>query len=337
MSHAIRRVVPLGNSANASITITDPGLRMIQRGAGIISGTYVGNIRGGIEASINGGAYELLDASPNGGVFSGSMNAGGRGTLSCRFIYEPQIVDTDADVNIGDIYVVMGDSNGAGRATSAAQAGASDVQYAQDGTWKAHQEAAVENTGTWAANASAVYPVLDNFSKGSMWGALAALLFTNTGIPAAFAPCAKGSTKAVNWAPNTSTSTLYGAALAHAKDLGDGTGTDHKALILLLGTNDVTATAAATFQTQYEAIVDGWFGHTGRPTVCCLISKQGVNGTDADGIRAAIQNVINSNANALQGPDFDGDWTNGTVHYLSTTDINTCAASASAALELLFH
>jgi len=83
-----------------------------------ITGWYSGSPTS-IEARFAGGDWTEIDGSPSGGRFSGTLaGQSGQGTLEVRFANDTGKSTSVANVGIGDIFVVAGQSNAEGRATN---------------------------------------------------------------------------------------------------------------------------------------------------------------------------------------------------------------------------
>lgn len=328
-------------SASAALAITSPVQYQCQQRSGstgtlFITGTASAIPAGGIEASFNGGAYATIVANP-GGTWSGSLSGQtpGQGTLTVRAVNDTGITASVADVSLGDIYIVAGDSNHSGRATTAGTYlpatgnGLVASLYGNDGTWKVMQENHSAAAGAFDDPASSVYTVNDDSSaRGSYFGRLAAKIMDNQSIPVAFVPCALGGSSAGSWAPSTSTSTLYGAALARANAVSN-----HQAMLLLVGTNDVISgdAAVALYEARLTAIVQDWYSRTGRKVVVCIINTADIDAGRAASVRALQATVIADNPDScISGPDFDGDWAS--LHYANATECETAATSMYNAL-----
>lgn len=339
----------------ATLAITTPvQYKMHQRNGSnqasiAIAGTHSGIVSGGIEASFNGGAYQTIVASPSGGTFSGTLTtqAIGQGTLTVRCVDSPSSLATKATVGVGDIYVITGDSNHYGAADDVVQPSSSNglvsVVYKNNGTWAEHTENN-SATGAFADPTDTVYSGAGTASaKGSYFGALATLIMNNAEVPVAFIPQGIGSTTIANWATGTAggggpagfnvnfSQDVMGCRI---RDAGGGTGTDiiaHKAVLCTLGTNG-GGTDQADYETKLNAMVDGWMTYHGGKTVLCLPASPG-----NAWVVAGTQAVINSNADALQGPDFDGVWSADGIHYLTTASINAAAKAMWDALNALFY
>ncbi len=177
-------------------------------GAITITGTYTGSPTA-IEASFNGGAYSTIVASPSGGSYSGSLTsqAQGQGTLTVRFTNDTSISSTVADVGIGDVVLIVGQSNAEGRLA----AGQSYSHATLKGTMYAHGASA------WANLAD---PTDAGTSSGSFWPLLATEWMADQGVPVAFITAADGGTALVGgpWLPPSGAN--YTGALARVTAAG---------------------------------------------------------------------------------------------------------------------
>ena len=311
-----------------SVAITSPvAYQMLQRstttGDIAITGTYSGLVSGGIQARFNGGAWTTIAATPSGGTFSGTLaaQAVGQGSLEVRFSDSFATTASKAFVGIGDVYIVIGDSNHSGRATtSTVQASSSNglvaTEFGRDGIWLPHQESTT-STGSWDAPNG----------QGSYFGALSALIMNNASVPVAFTPAAQGSTSLEGWSDTTHGANqywLYGMGLQRALDAGSS----RKAILCLLGTNGDALDAAGS-ELAYNNIVNAYKAALGVPTV--LFKAVGASDININ----ARANVLASNPDALAGPDFSGAWAG--THYLTSAEINVAAGRAWAALQPLFY
>jgi hypothetical protein len=331
--------IEVGDPFTATLAITSPvQYRTFQRSpttADIaITGTHSGIVSGGIEASFNGGAYQTIVASPTGSTFSGTLTAQavGQGTLRVRCVNAPGSSATKANISVGDIYIVIGDSNHSGRATTSTvqpspQGGITAIEYTADGVWRPLQENTTY-TGAFDDPAGALYATGSTSAAGSYFGALSNLMLANNGgIPVAFVPCAMGSTTLDEWSitsNGTNIFWLYGRALSRARDIGY----THKAALCLLGTNVGSLDEAGSIS-AYNTLINSWFADTGAPTVLYYA----VNATTAN--NNAVASVLSSNSHAKAGPTFVGAWTG--VHYLTAAEINVAAGRAWTALQALFY
>lgn len=117
---------PTDRSSNA-ITATFPQPRQtIQHASRVanipVSGQYThdGTPPTSIEARFNGGSWAVVDASPAGGQFDGTLanQSAGQGTLEVRFSNATGVTDSVANVAVGEVVFAAGQSNISGRGTN---------------------------------------------------------------------------------------------------------------------------------------------------------------------------------------------------------------------------
>lgn len=229
-----------------AITITRPqAYQVYKRSGGLaditISGTYTGTPTS-IQASWNGGAYQTIVASPAGGVYSGTLPAqpSGQGALTVRFSND---VAQNASVNfvgVGDVYLVIGQSNAAGSGVA--------MQSYTHATLKA---------AMWKIGASAWQEMADptHISGGSCWPLLATLYMAGASAPFAIIGCGVGSTSLVvagkEWQKGNS---AYNQALATLTASGVNGVT---AILMLQGEGDANLGASqVAYQTALSQMLD---------------------------------------------------------------------------------
>lgn len=168
-----------------SITLTSPiQYQTFQRsgttGNISIAGTYLGSPTS-IEASFAGGDYEEIDGSPSGNAFSATMSVPqGQGTLTVRFSNDTGINDSVTDVGVGDVFIIIGDSNAEGRATnpqSYTHATLKSTAFNQDDEWIDGND-----------------PIDTGAVNGSVWPLLATLIMGDQGVPVSFITVGTGGT-----------------------------------------------------------------------------------------------------------------------------------------------
>lgn len=232
-------------STSGTITITSPvQYQTFQRDGSDeadieIAGTYTGGpATKEIEASFNGGAYATIDTGA-GGNFSGTLTgqAAGQGTLTVRFVNETGLLNTVADVGIGDVFLVAGQSNAVG------------LLDAQNNYSHATLKAAAftDHAGTGAEWIEGNDPWVSSINLGSIWPLLATRHMADQSVPAAFIQAAAGgtslrdgSTNQWYWSkrrPDTGAAgTGYANAITRVTDSGvNGV----KAVLWIQGENDI--------------------------------------------------------------------------------------------------
>lgn len=253
-------------------------------GAISITGTYTGSPTA-IEASFNGGSYVTIDASPAGGNFSGTLTGqtAGQGTLTVRFTNDTDVNDTVADVGIGDIVLVVGQSNAEGRLAAA--------QSYSHGSLK----------GTMYAQGASAWAELDDptdsgTSSGSYWPLLATEWLADQSVPVAFITAAAGGTAMTSW---TQGAAQYNAALARVTASGVNA---VRLVIKYQGESD--ALAAATREDYLADITDETDGYAadvaGAPKTLVFMFAQST-GMDEQ-VPLAISDGWEAGGNIIGGP-----------------------------------
>lgn len=323
-----------------SITFTVPNTpataavpyRLFQRDASNnatvrITGTYVGTPTN-IESRWKGGTWTTLVASPIGGTFDTTrvLSGVGQGALEIRFSNATTITASIAAVGVGDVYLVIGQSNHVGKSAIYVPAVAPvgnpswlPIERDKAGTWRHN----VETAGVKFDDATgAIYSVhADPTPTGSYFGNLATRIMA-VGVPCAFIPLAMGSTSIAAWAVNLSTTWLYGAALATATAIGD-----YKAVLWWQGeSNSGDGTTRATYESALNVLVNDWYTRTGKKWALmninatgCGVGSAGTSSSDNgfNAIHAAIASVAETNANVVGIADMNGAFS-GSVHYGTT-------------------
>lgn len=303
-------------SAQTISAVTPAPWKVFQRsgstGPIAITGTYTGTPTQ-IEASFNGGSFATIDAAPAGGVFSGTLSsqAQGRGTLTIRFTNNTAISTTVANVGVGDVFLIGGDSIAEGRGTNPqVYSGASKLSaFRQDDAW-------IEGND----------PIDTGTSSGSHWPLLATLLIADQSVPIAFITTATGSTdvagSANEWADGNS---AYLAALQQVTDSGVNA---VKGVLMHLGPNAIvnaSTLSQATYNAAIDAMASGFNDDlAGTPKVAVVVCGEVSTGSPPDrraaedNIRAAVIQAWGDNADVAIGPVLiDQDYSDG-VH--PTTD-----------------
>jgi hypothetical protein len=285
-----------------------------------ITGTYSGSPTS-IQYSWGGSAWATLVATPSGGTFDATVNLQGpaQGDLAVRFGNNTAITASIPAIGVGDVYMVIGQSNNVGKSpvyvapvAPAAHPTWVSTELGKDGVWKQHRET---SSAIFDDGANATYPVqVDPSPAGSYFGALASKIMAG-GVPVAFVPCALGSTSIATWAVSTATTTLYGAALARAAQIGD-----HKAVIWWQGEADTFSTPTqAEHEASLNALINDWFARTGRKWFVWAINATGC-GSNFQPIHDAIVHVGQTNTNCSGYADLNGAFTS-SVHYGTLAEI----------------
>lgn len=320
-----------------SLTITTPKAFEVHQRSGStgtiqISGTVAGATED-IEASFNGGAYVTIAAAVAAGSFSGTLTgqAQGQGTLTVRKKITTATSATVANVGIGDVFVVGGDSISEGRGTNAqsyTHATLKAAKFTQADAWGEGNDGI--DTGT---------------TSGSHWPLLATQIMADQGVPVAFISVGTGSTD------------VAGSANSWAKPGGEYTGltsqvTDStvltvKGVLMHLGPNAVVNASTLSLAT-YNAALDTLASNlatdvAGAPKLNIGIFGEVSTGSPPDrvsalnNLRGAIIQALGDNANVKPGPCLiDLNYSDG-VHPQSDADLQAVAARWWLALSETYY
>lgn len=289
-------------SSAESLTLTTPKQYEVHQRSGStgsiqISGT-VGGSTEDIEASFNGGAYATIASAVAPGSFSGTLTTQGQGqgTLTVRKKTTTSTAATVADVGIGDVFVVGGDSISEGRGTNAqsyAHATLKAGKFTQADAWGNGNDGI--DTGT---------------SNGSHWPLLATHIMEDQGVPVAFVSVGTGSTDV---AGSANTWAKPGAEYTGlTNQVTDSTVSGVKAVLMHLGPNAVV-NASTLSQVTYNAALDTLASNiatdvAGAPKLHIGIFGEVSTGSPPDrraalnNLRAAIIEAQGDNANVKPGP-----------------------------------
>lgn len=299
------------SSVASSITITSPVRYFTnQRSGSTGSLTITVNYTGAptaLEADFNGGGYSTFDAAPTGGTSTGTITgqAEGQGTLTVRFANDTGVNDTVADIGIGDVFLVAGQSN-PNRLTnnqSYSHASLKGTMFREDDAW-----------------AELADPTESGSSTGSIWPLLATEIMADQSVPVAFITTAEGGTRLVfspaGWAEGN---TNYNNAVQQVTDSGvDGIA----AVLWYQGEGDsFGGISQSAYNTGLDSLITALRGEGGALANTVLICYQlgqyttASPATNNNEIRAAQAEAWDDNANIHAGPvTFDQSHPDG-VHW----------------------
>lgn len=320
------------------ITVRSPaGYQAYQRDSNAeadisIAGTYAGTPTV-IEARFDGGEWSVIDASPAGGTYLGTLtNQRGQGTLEVRFANDHTVTDSVMNVGVGDVFLVAGQSNASGR-------GDNNQAYRHP-TLKASM---YRQDGRWAELSD---PTDSNDGAGSPWPLLATLHMADQGVPVAFVTTADGGTGLVapdaNWTRN---GTQYNGFISAVRNSGVN---DAKAILWHQGERDArNSVSQADYQTALSHMLDDMQADLGGNFADLrLVSAQigmaaGRTAAQLDPIRLAQANRWDHDADILAGPvlhdvdlsDAGGDG----IHFRTDAELQTLAGRWWRALKFHFY
>lgn len=300
-----------------------------------ITGTYVGSPTS-IQYQFNGGAWTTLVATPASGVFDATVVLQGpaQNALNIRFANNTGITASIPGVSVGDVFMVMGQSNHVGKCPSyvapvapAGHPGWIPSVYGKNGVWRQHLETAAN---VFDDPTGAIYSVEVDTGAASYFGALATKIMAGN-VPVAFVPCAVGSTSIAGWGVNTATTSLYGAALARATTIGD-----HKAVLWWQGEYETSGSVTqASYAASLGSLVDDWFARTGRKWFVWAINST-ATGSNFQAIHDAIIQVGQTNSHCAGYADLNGSFNAG-IHYGTVGEIAEIANRTFAALNNAYN
>jgi hypothetical protein len=320
------------DALTATITVTSPvDYRVYQRNGSnqaniAIAGSYTGNPTA-IEARWDGGAWQVIDSTltPTSGTFFGTLTnlPAGQGNLHVRFANLTGLIDTVVNVGIGDIFVMAGQSNMAGRGVANHQytPPASDLRASllgNDYKWKEFidpYDSSVNQVDTVSSDGGT--------QQGSWLAQFANIHLRNVGVPIAFIPCARGGSTIASWARSTSRSTLYGSCLNRL----NVTGGKAKAVLWFQGEIDSNV-PIATYRAALNQLADDFASDmNGVPTIPTIIGSAPYAGIHRAGARIGTLQAIEDNDDLLMGPavydvNIDDESGDG-IHFKSNGDLVT--------------
>lgn len=290
-----------------------------------------------IEARLAGGAYQTVASAATSGAFSGSVTFDqGQGTLDVRASQGGVVSNlrSVADIGVGDVFVLLGQSNADGRGTSNqtwSHASLKATMYGKQYTWKQ----LVDPVGSGIGGLDPLHQ--DPFAGGSVWPRVAEKLMTDRGVPVAFVPAAVGATAILQWLPpadHADRSTLYGAAKYRASLVGGC-----RAALWWQGEWDAgplgdTPTPQATYNTRLDTIANAWVADTGCKIMPAkLHNSSGLSDVNEAAINAAIGDAWADNSNVLTGPDLTSITSDDAFHPTSNTKLQAAADLWVTAIE----
>ena len=229
-----------GATSQPSIRIDSPvAYQVVQRdahGRALISvrGTCQG-VTGRVRVSWGDEHVDALVKAD--GTFSARLRAAapGQATLSARSLSDPTARAHRRAVGVGDIFVVAGQSNAAGRGPNLTVATNPDYvacMFANDYRWKVLTDPVDSPVGQIDKVS------MDLYAGGSVWPLVATQLMAAEHVPVAFIPCARGNMTMWRWGKDParpySRRTLYGSLVHRVRVAGGRV----RAVLLLQGESD---------------------------------------------------------------------------------------------------
>ncbi len=307
-----------------SITMTSPvAYQTFQRDSDgeadiAISGTYAGTtVPTTIQARFDGGTWTVIDASPSGGTFSGTLSGQtGQGTLEVRFTNATSVTHSAANVGIGDVFLIAGQSNAEGH-------GDNNQSYSASDTCTMYRASA------WSELADPTGPR----TFGSAYPPLATLLAADQSVPIAIINMAVASTAIDVW--DGAGAAQYDNAVAAVTAAGCN---GIKAVLWCQGERDANiGTSEADYRTGMIAMISGFNTDlTGSPPV--VVSMTPNNAYAGLDMVRKVQQEMFDRPDCLAGPVLhDIDLTGGdSLHIESDADLDKFSDRYFVALSGLY-
>lgn len=257
-----------------------------------IRGTYrPAGEAGAVEARFNGGPWQVVDAQPRDGSFSGTIAArAGQGTLEVRARGGTAPTASVEHVSVGDLFVIAGQSNADGRG---------DKHVLLD---PAHRYVGVKfRHNAWSRGDD---PSANDGDYGSPWPMVLNDLIPDQQVPLGFIAAAVGSTVVKEWRKG---GRLYERMF---KMVTEATGGSRriKAVLYYQGENDITHYHSLSALGDYDryksdltAAVGDFQRDFGVPVLVGQITNLLSDRARNDGIRRAQQDVWSEHPSALPG------------------------------------
>jgi hypothetical protein len=281
-----------------------------------ISGTILATGAHDVEARWNGGAWETIDTTAT-GSYSGTLSAQaqGQGTLEVRLTDYVDRSRSVANIGVGDVFVIAGQSNASGRGTNSQTYSHATLKaglFKNAYTWIELADPTDSATGQIDTVSSDTSPA----AAGSIWPLLATLHMADQGVPVAFVPTAKGGTSITSWVPggdHADRATLYGSMKYRASVTGA------KAVLWWLGETDaINAMDQVTFNGHLDTIANAVQTDLGVKLMACKLQNcTGIADANEAAINAAIAEAWGDNANVLTGPDLSDIASDDSYHLMT--------------------
>lgn len=281
-----------------------------------------------IEASFNGGAWSTVSTAET-GTFSLVLDSQSstHGTLKVRRVDRPEIVTEVPNIDVGEIFVLAGQSN-ASCSTINAQVYAGSKTgflYGNDGKWHSIADCVDDWTGQ-----------VDEISKdtavsapgaGSVWPRLSTAVANAQNVPVGIIPCAKGGSSMAAWAPSVCTdrSTLYCNCEQRVREVGSA-----RAWLWWQGEADgIAGTSRASYNAQLDTLANTVMTNLGIKTMPFRLQACGsIPDANEALIRGAIDDAVADNTNVVAGPDLSDLVADDGFHI--RTDVNLAIVSSRA-------
>jgi hypothetical protein len=251
-----------------------------------------------IEYRKDKGAWSVLDAAPTSSTFSGPITLNGQGTIEVRISDDVGVTDSSSNVSSAVVLVQAGQSNTSGRGDE------NQIVYPCGGFVPL-----MSNLSSDLLLMSDPTGTEVGLSAGSFLPGLANR-YVERGFPVAMINVAVGGTTISQWQKPSTNYTNITNALGVSINGSSG-------LVFNLGESDAVAgTLEVSFKADLNALIDDVFADFGVQTyIVKIVQGTTIPQPAGDNIRQWQNDVIASNANALDGGD------------LSTIDIDSAPSA----------
>lgn len=303
------------------------------------------NVSGGVyhqtrnvQVSFNGGAFVALAAAAR-GPFTGTVaDQAGQGAITFRLATgESQV--SYANVALGDLFVIAGQSNASGRGTnnqSYSHATLKAMLFGNDYAWKELADPVDSPTNQVDSVSADTFPA----AAGTVWPLVATAIMAATGRVCAFVPCAQGATGITDWLPGAyryDRATLFGSMCNRIRAIGGVV----RAVLWWQGEGDCSTMDNTVYRNHLATITTALAAEfPGIKLMPCKLQTL-TDGTTAEAQVAFNANAIEwswaNNANCLTGPDLSsvGCSVDGT-HVKTDAELASAATLWSNAIKAAF-
>jgi len=270
---------------------------------------------GSIEARFNAGPWQVVDANPKNGSFSGTITATvGQGPLELRAGGDRAIAATIENVSVGDLFLITGQSNADGR-------GDKHIRLEPGNPYVGVKF----RHNAWSKGDD---PSANDGEYGSPWPVVLNDLIPDQKVPMGFIAAAVGSTVVKEWRKG---GRLYERMLKIVSAATDGSNRI-KAVLYYQGENDITHYHSLsalgdyhTYKSDLKAAIHDFYNDLGAPVLVGQITNLLPERSRNDNVRKAQQELWSEHPFALPGAvTYDILPTDG-VHYRDEANLRAFA------------
>ena len=298
-----------------------------------------GYVKGGpydIEARFNGGTWTTIASAVTSDLWSGTLagQAAGQGSVEVRVVGGGNNIASVADVSIGDVFVVAGQSNASGRGSNSQvyrHPSLKALLFANDYNIKPLTDPYDRNTDQQDVISG------DPDAAGSWIPLLAQLIAEHVGVPTCWIPACNGGRSVTHFQPgidHLDRTTHYGSLNNRAQQFNAV-----KCVLWWQGETDaINQMDQATYNSNFDTFVNAVAADLGAKTMPCLLQNStAIPDADEGPIRAAVTEAVGDNANVLVGPDFSDIDSDDDYHFKTDVKLQEAASRWWVALRTVFY